>query len=103
MGTPCSHIDMAERRLIQEMVVAGNERRACAITVELLSLAHERGCEAALAQLLEAELDAGRLPDLQALRERFQSPAAALTNVVVDFVPLSVYDELGTVRPGAAA
>lgn len=32
----------------------------------LLSLAHERGCEAELAQILDAELDAGRLSDLPA-------------------------------------
>lgn len=52
---------------------------ACrATTAELLSLAHERGCEAALAQALEADLAAGRLPDLQALRERFQAPTAPL-------------------------
>lgn len=93
----------AYARAFEALLAAGPERRACATTVELLSLAHERGCEAALAQVLETELDAGRLPDLQALRERFQAPAAALTNVVVELVPLSVYDELGTVRPGAAA
>lgn len=93
----------AYARAFEALRAAGNERRACAVTVALLSLAHERGCEAELAQILEAELDANRLPDLQVLRERFHSPATALPEVVVDLVPLSVYDELGTVRPGAAA
>lgn len=32
--------------------------------VDLLALAHERGCEAGLADQLAADLDAGRLPDL---------------------------------------
>ena len=41
--------------------------------------------------------------ETRALRERFQRTATAITDVVVDLVPLSVYDELGTVRPGAAA
>ncbi|MGN6558385.1 MAG: hypothetical protein ACTHLH_10300 [Solirubrobacterales bacterium] len=40
---------------------------------------------------------------MQDLRERFQAPTAALTTVTVDLVPLSVYDELGTVRPGEPA
>jgi hypothetical protein len=93
----------AYARAFEALLAAGDERRACATMVELLSLAHERGCEAALAQLLEIELAAGRLPDLQDLRERFQAPTAALTTVTVDLVPLSVYDELGTVRPGEPA
>lgn len=93
----------AYARTFEALLAAGSERQACATTVGLLSLAHERGCEAELAQLLDADLDAGRLPDLAALRERFQAPASAFTDVVVDLVPLSVYDELGTVRPGVAA
>ena len=39
--------------------------------VNLLALAHERGCEAELATLLAADLAAGQLPDLAALRTRF--------------------------------
>lgn len=93
----------AYARAFEALLAAGPSRRACAITVELLSLAHERACEAALAQALDAELDAGRLPDPQTLRETFQPATAAPANVVVELVPLSVYDELGTVRPGAAA
>jgi hypothetical protein len=88
----------AYARAFEALLAAGNERRACTIMVGLLSLAHERGCEADLAGILEADLDAGRLPDLQALQERFQPSSAAVTDVVVDLVPLSVYDELGTVR-----
>jgi transposase InsO family protein len=90
-------------RAFEALLAAGNDRQACVTAVGLLSLAHERGCEAELAEALDADLEAGRLPDLQALRERFQRPATAIADVVVDLVPLSVYDELGTVRPGAAA
>ncbi|MFD1628186.1 IS21 family transposase, partial [Azospirillum griseum] len=93
----------AYARVFEALLAAGSERQACTITVGLLSLAHERGCEAELAQVLDAELDAGRLPDPQGLRECFQPATPAITDVVVELVPLSVYDELGTVRPGAAA
>jgi hypothetical protein len=40
--------------------------------VNLLALAHERGCEAELAKLLAADLAAGQLPDLASLRERLR-------------------------------
>jgi hypothetical protein len=40
------------------------ERAACKTMVELLSLAHERNCEAQLAQALQQCLDGGQLPDL---------------------------------------
>ncbi len=93
----------AYARAFEALLAAGSERRACTVAVGLLSLAHERGCEAELAQQLDADLDAGRLPDLQGLRERFQPDAPAITDVVVELAPLSLYDELGTVRPGAAA
>jgi hypothetical protein len=88
----------AYARAFEALLAAGPEHRACTTMVGLLSLAHERGCEADLAGVLEADLDAGRLPDLQSLRERFQPSSAAVTDVVVDLVPLSVYDELGTVH-----
>lgn len=39
--------------------------------VDLLALAHERGCERELADQLAATLDAGDLPDMPALRARF--------------------------------
>jgi hypothetical protein len=88
-------------RAFEALLATGNDRHACITAVGLLSLAHERGCEAELAQALDADLQAGRLPDLQALRDRFQGRETALSEVVVDRVPLSVYDEL--VQSGAAA
>jgi hypothetical protein len=41
-----------------------DDRHACMVLVELLMLAHERACEAELADALDADLSARRLPDL---------------------------------------
>jgi hypothetical protein len=46
---------------------AALRERACKITVEL-ALAHERACETDLANVIDAALAAGELPDLSALR-----------------------------------
>src|SRR5712692_9445329 len=74
------------------------DKRACKLTVELLALAHDRGCEAELAELIDAELDAGRLPNLPFLRERFSPNSASVPAIKVAFVALSSYDELAVVR-----
>jgi hypothetical protein len=86
-------------RLIEKLP----ERAACKTTVELLALAHDRGCEADLAQVLEEDLAAGRLPDLAALRVRFSPDPAALPEVVVRLAPLSDYEALLTGALGEAA
>lgn len=65
------------------------------ITVELLALAHDRACEAELAQVIRADLD--RLPALSVLRQRFSPDPEAIPSVVVDLVPLNAYNELATV------
>jgi hypothetical protein len=62
--------------------------------VNLLALAHERGCEAELATLLGADLAAGQLPDLAALRARFAPDPAALPEVAVLLTPLAAYEAL---------
>ena len=72
-------------------------QRACKVTVELLALAHERTCEAELAVLIEEELDAGRLPDIAILRERFGPNPASVPVVNVTLVSLCAYDELAAV------
>jgi hypothetical protein len=66
----------AYRRVSEVLREQGDLRRACKAMVELLALAHERACEAELAEAISADLDAGRLPDLAALRARFR-PALA--------------------------
>ena len=70
--------------------------------VGLLALAHDRACEAELADAITAELDAGRLPDLARLRERFAPDAASIPEVVVALASLSIYDELVSVVPVVA-
>ena len=70
------------------------EKSACRLMVNLLALAHERGSEAELAMLLAADLAAGQLPDLAALRERFAPDAAALPVVTVLLTPLTAYEAL---------
>src|SRR6202035_3823167 len=75
------------------------EKRACRTMVGLLALAHDRACEGELAEAIDAELDAGKLPDLDILGRRFAPDPAAIPDITVELVPLHLYDELGTVRP----
>jgi hypothetical protein len=62
--------------------------------VDLLALAHERGCEAELAEELTATLEAGALPDMAALRARFAPDPARLPDVVVQLASLDAYEAL---------
>ena len=83
-----------------EALLAGlGERPACRAMVGLLALAHDRACEAELADAITVELDAGRLPDLDRLRERFLPDAASIPEVVVELASLDAYDELAAVLP----
>ena len=93
----------AYARTFDALLAAAPARAACKTMVELLALAHDRACEAELADHLAAELDAGRLPDLGALGLRFRRNGQAIPDVVVVLTPLSAYDELGTVVTGEAA
>ena len=67
------------------------DKRACQVTVELLALAHDRACEAELAQVIEAELDAGRLPDLALLRERSGPSPPSVPVIDVKLVALNAW------------
>ena len=69
----------------------------------LLALAHDRACGAELAEAIDAELDAGRLPDLDMLNRRFAAVPAAIPDVTVEVAPLHLYDELSTVQLIGAA
>ena len=71
--------------------------------VDLLALAHDRGCEADLATVLTVGLDAGTLPDMTILRERFAPDPAALPQVVVHLTPLVAYEALLDGGMGEAA
>jgi transposase InsO family protein len=79
------------------------DRLACRTIVELLSLAHDRACEAELATLLTEHLATDQLPDLAALRTRFAPDPARLPEVLVELVPLSLYEALTESYLGAAA
>jgi len=84
----------AYRRTFGVLLAELGDRAACRRMVELLSLAHDRGCEAELAAELEALLDAGELPDVAALRQRFGPDPAALPHIHVPLGSLSDYEAL---------
>lgn len=69
-------------------------RAACKTMVELLSMAHERTCEAQLGQLLQQYLAERRLPDLNELRAHFAPDPAQLPEVCVQLASLSDYEAL---------
>ena len=82
------------RRTYEALCAALPERQACKIIVELLALAHDRGCEAELAAELEQTLQKGALPQLAALRMRFSPDPARLPVITVTPVPLGSYEAL---------
>ena len=88
----------AYQRAFEALLAGDSEKPACRTMVGLLALAHDRGCEAELAEAI----DAGRLPDLNVLARRFAPDPAEVPDVTVELVPLHLYDELGTVRAGGA-
>jgi transposase InsO family protein len=93
----------AYARTFEAMVGQLPVRVACRTMVDLLALAHERACEAALADHLREDLDAGRLPDLKSLRALFCPDADAVPDIVVSYAPLSAYEELARVHQGEVA
>jgi hypothetical protein len=93
----------AYARAYEALTERRSDKAACKITVELLGLAHDCACEAELARVLETELDAGRLPSLDLLRERFRPASASMPMVVIEAVSLGLYDELGTINRGDVA
>lgn len=94
----------AYRRTFDALLEHLPERQACRVMVELLAMAHERGCERELADQLSACLQAGRLPDMGKLRDRFAPDPAELPTVVVRLAPLTDYEALlGDARTGDAA
>jgi hypothetical protein len=93
----------AYRHMFDHLCERLGERAACKLMVELLSLAHERACEAQLAAVLTEDLAADRLPDLKVLRERFAPDLARLPEVSVPLAPLHLYDALSSACLGEAA
>ena len=68
-----------------------------------LRLAHERSCEAELANVLAEDLAQRRLPDLDALWARFAPNPARLPEVSVQLAPLAEYEALIDSRAGVVA
>lgn len=85
----------AYRRAWEVLDAALPERQACKVMVGLLDLAANGACEAALAEALDALLDAGAIPDLEALRDRFAPrPDKMLLDLAVPVPDPAVYDAL---------
>jgi transposase InsO family protein len=93
----------AYRQTFDRLLEQIQERPACRLMVDLLALAHERGCEAELATVLADDLQARRLPDMAALRQRFAPDPATLPQVVVHLTPLIAYEALLGSSLGEAA
>ena len=82
------------RRTFDALIEQLPDKQACKITVELLALAHDRGCERELAEELARTLDAGELPDLAALSALFGPDPARLPTVNVQLASLNGYEAL---------
>ena len=93
----------AYQRAFEALLAGDGEKRACRTVVGLLALAHDRACEAELAEAINAELDAGRLPDLDTLARRFAPNPATMPDITVEVASLHLYDELSTVQLVGAA
>jgi hypothetical protein len=84
----------AFRTMFAVLLETVSEREACRITVDLLALAHDRGCEAELAAQLEEDLRQQRLPDIAALRALFAPSSDSVPAVAVHLPELSSYNQL---------
>jgi hypothetical protein len=84
----------AYARAFEALLAGESEKQACRTMVGLLALAHDRACEAELAHAIEADLDAGKLPNLDRMHARFKPNRATIPDVAVMLTPLSAYDEL---------
>ena len=94
----------AYRRTFDSLLEHLPDKKACRLMVELLALAHDRGCEAELAESLAFDLEAKRLPDMAALRARFAPDPSRLPQVVVQLASLATYQDLiGTGEQGGMA
>jgi len=92
------------RRAFDVLIEQLPDKQACKIAVELLALAHDRGCERELAEEIARVLDDGKLPDLAALRAVFGPDPNKLPTVHVQLASLNGYEALiGASYAGEAA
>jgi len=84
----------AYRTAWERLIGAREPRIACRTMVDLLALAHERGCEAELAAALVEQMQDGGLPDPAPLRARFAPIPTRLPVVAVNLPSIASYDAL---------
>ncbi len=85
----------AEYRLTWERLIETlPERQACKVMVGLLDLASRGACEVQLAQVLGDLLQAGSLPELVGLEEKFAPKQTPVPDVKVELPALAAYDSL---------
>jgi hypothetical protein len=84
----------AFRDMFAVLLEQTGEKAACRMTVDLLALAHDRGCETELAAQIEEDLHQNRPPDMAALRALFAPSDEALPQVEVKMADLSSYEQL---------
>ena len=84
----------AFRDLFDMMLEQTSDKQACRMTVDLLALAHDRGCEAELASQIEEDMRQKQIPDIAALRARFAPCAGGLPKVEVRLGDLAAYNNL---------
>ena len=84
----------AYRRTFDSMLEQLPAPQACRLMVQLLAMAHERSCEAELAERLDQCLQAGSLPDLDQLTTHFGPDPGRLPTVVVRLASLQSYEAL---------
>jgi hypothetical protein len=93
----------AYRAAWERLIEVQEARIACRTMVELLALAHERGCEADLAAALVEQLADGGVPELATLRARFAPIATRLPSIAVNLPSISSYDALLPVMAATAS
>jgi len=85
------------RRCWEALEGTMSRRLTCRVMVGLLWLAHSEACEADLAAVLTQVLNAGQLPDLDALRRTFTcDPEGTVVDVTVHIPAPDSYDALIT-------
>ena len=92
----------AYRKMFNFMLETTSQKEACRTAVELLAMAHERCCEAEIADILDADLEQKTVPDIAALRDLFAPDPGSLPTVEVHLTPLSVYEGLMPAAPATA-
>ena len=84
----------AYQRCFELALERTSQRQACKLTVGLLALAHERNCEARLAEAVEACVDDGRLPQLDEMRRRFEPDHGQMPTLSIRTATLGSYASL---------